>query len=104
MTNLYLLAALVLTLTGCDALTKPTSLKGTYRQIDKRRQFQTHAATIEFTTTKATLSEAFNQSFGYKIEDGYVYISDLRYQLISLDTLRNEDAPLGFKGTYVKVK
>lgn len=104
MNKLHLLAALLLPLTGCDALTEPTSLKGTYRQIDKLRPLQLHAATLEFTTTKVTLSEASNQSFDYKIEDGYVYISDLRYKLVSLDTLRNEDAPLGFKGTYVRVK
>jgi len=109
MTKLYLSAALALLLASCDALTKftDTSLKGTYRQIDKFRPFQQTAATIQFTTTKATMSAAYNQSFDYKLEDGYVYIDGgdilkTRFKVISPDTIRNEGTP-GFEGTYVRV-
>lgn len=107
MRNLYYLAALALTLTSCDASNKPASLKGTYRLTTKLKPWQEHAATIQFTTTKATMSAALNQSFDYKLEDGYVYIDGgdilkMRLQLVSPDTLRNEGTP-GFEGTYVKV-
>lgn len=110
MNKFYLLVALVLTLTGCDALTKrnATSLKGTYRQVDKLGSLQQTAATIQFTTTKATMSAAYNQSFDYKLEDGYVYIDGgdilkTRFLIVSPDTLRNEGTP-GFEGTYVRLK
>ena len=106
--TLALLAALTLALTGCEALTKPTTLHGTYRQIGKLRPLQRTAATIQFTTTKATMSEAFNQSFDYKLEDGYVYIDggdiiQTRFRVVSPDTLRNEGNPI-VEGTYVRVQ
>jgi hypothetical protein len=109
MPKLYLSAALALLLTSCDAMTKltTTSLKGTYRRIDKLRPFQRTAATIQFTTTKATMSAVYNQSFDYKLEDGYVYVDGgdilkTRFLIVSPDTLRNEGTP-GLEGTYVRV-
>lgn len=104
---LYPFAALTLTLTSCEALTKPTTLHGTYRQIGKLRPLQRTAATIQFTTPKATMSEVFNQSFNYKLEDGYVYIDggdviQTRFRIVSPDTLRNGGTPI-VEGTYVRV-
>ena len=106
MRHLYYLAALALTLTGCDALTKPTSLKGTYKFIGPAESF--HALKgFEITDTKLIVSVFTEQALPYHVEDGFLYAGSeggqFRFRIISPDTLRNE-ANLGMEGTYVRLK
>jgi hypothetical protein len=106
MRNIYYLAALALTLTSCDALNKPT-IQGTYRHINKRGFF-TDFNWMQFTGTKCIIPFFLGNDMAteYSIEEGYVYVgmkgSQIRFKIVSPDTLQNEST-LGFEGTYVKV-
>jgi hypothetical protein len=106
MHKLYLLAAFTIMLASCDALTKPTSLKGTYKAIGKeKRMFSINK--FELTDTKFIASAGLGeQAIPYNVEDGYVYAGpkegQIRFKIVSPDTLRNE-SNMGFEGTYVKV-
>jgi hypothetical protein len=106
MTKLYLLAALVLTLTGCDTLAKKRLL-GIYHYVG-----QTYPVPLiskfELTDSKFIMSSLVSEgATDYVVEDGYVYVgtdaSQIRFKIVSPDTLRNEGT-MGFEGTYVKVK
>jgi hypothetical protein len=106
MRHLYYLAALALTLTGCNAPTKPASLKGTYKFIGPTESF--HALKgLEITDNKLIVSVFTEQALPYHVEDGFLYVGpeggQFRFRIISPDTLRNEANP-GMKGTYVRLK
>jgi hypothetical protein len=107
MKNLYLLAALAVTLAGCDAIQKQT-LKGTYRNVETRGGLWRIVDHLEVTDTKFIFATSMGeQATDYKVEDGYVYAgpeaAQVRFKIVSADTLRNEGT-VGYEGTYVKVK
>jgi hypothetical protein len=108
MRNLYYLAALALplTLTSCDTLNKPTSLKGTYKFIGTSRGFRV-LNNFELTDTKFIMPGLFGEAaMDYTVEDDYLYAgpkgSQIRFEIVSPDTLRNEGA-MGIAGTYIRV-
>ena len=106
MNKLYLLVALVLTLTGCDTLTKKR-LPGIYQYIGQKQPFQA-INKFELTDKKFIMESLFGEgAMDYIVEDGYVYAgpagSQIRFKIVSPDTLRNEGTT-GFEGTYVRVK
>ena len=106
MKNLYLLAALALSLTGCDAM-KKQALKGTYQNTEKAGMFRI-VDHVEITETKFILGTRMgDQATEYKVEDGYVYAgpdaAQVRFKIVGADTLRNE-GNLGYEGIYVRVK
>lgn len=103
---LYLLAALALTLTGCDTLTKKR-LAGTYHYV-KSKESVPLIDKFELTDTKFIMPSLGGEAASdYTIENGYVYVGSgwpqVRFKIVSSDTLRNEGT-VGFEGTYVKVK
>jgi hypothetical protein len=105
MHKLYLIAALALTLASCEALTKPTSLIGTYKYVGKIPPgVILMSKKLEFTKTKVVMD--MDITMDYTIEDNYVYIGppegQVRFKVVSKDTLRN-DGTYGFEGTYAKV-
>jgi len=106
MKNLYLLAALALSLTGCDAM-KKQALKGTYRNTEQPGMFRV-VDHVEITDIKFILATTMgDQATDYKVEDGYVYTgpggAQIRFKIVSADTLQNE-GNLGCEGTYVRVQ
>jgi hypothetical protein len=105
MPKMYVLAALALTLASCEALTKPTSFKGTYKFIGPAERF--HALNgFEITDTKFIAKVFGEQAMPYSVEEGFLYAGpeggQFRFKIVSPDTLRNE-SNMGFEGTYVKV-
>jgi hypothetical protein len=109
MNKLYLFAALVLTLTGCDTLTKPTatSLKGSYQYTGQKNG--SHILyKFKLTGTKF-VADFFmgEQAFDYTVEENYLYMKTVGtqypFKVVSPDTLYNEGTT-GLEGTYVRVK
>jgi hypothetical protein len=106
MYKLYLCAALVLTVTGCDTLTKKR-LTGTYQYIGQKDRFHS-LNKFELTGTKFVTNIFFGeQAMNYTVEDDYLYVHfpgiQYRFKVVSSDTLRNEGT-MGFEGTYVRMK
>lgn len=106
MTKLYLFAALVLALTGCDTIIKKR-LPGTYHLIGPKQAFLV-LDKFELTDTKFIMATLVGEgAMDYTVEDGYLYAgpagSQIRFKIISADTLRSEGTA-GLEGTYVKVK
>jgi hypothetical protein len=109
MNRLYSLAALVLALTSCDTLTRPTatSLKGTY-QYTGQKNGSHFLYKFKLTGTKFIANFFLGeQAFDYTVEDGYLYMKTVGtqypFKVISSDTLYNEGTT-GLEGTYVRVK
>lgn len=105
MKKLYILAALILTISSCDALIK-TSVVGTYKYLgDIPKNVLLVSRTLEFTKTKVVLD--IGMTMDYTVEDGYAYInmgggSQARFKIVSADTLYSDS--MGCEGTYVRVQ